>query len=138
MRVVFDTNVLISALIKKGKPKLLFDYATHGRIKPILSEPILEELIRVAKRQKLETYFKNDEVTEFVALLERIGEFVKVKSRVEVTRDKTDNAILATALDGNAEYVVSGDDDLLTVREWKGIRILTVEEMLNVLRRRKK
>jgi len=100
-----------------------------------LSEPILEEFIKITKRKKFRPYFRNSEVVDFVVLLERVSEFVQVQSKVDVTRDKSDNMILAAALDGNAEYVVSGDEDLLAVQEFKGIKVLTVDQILKILRR---
>ena len=87
---------------------------------------------------KLQAYFTEQEILDFITLLECVSEFVQIQSEVEITRDKSDNAILATALDGKAEYIVSGDDDLLTVREFKGVKILTVDQMLKVFRRRRK
>ena len=138
MRIVLDTNVLISALIKKGKPRNLFDQAIVGEIQLVLSEPILEEFIKVAKKKKFRPYFRNSEAVNFIALLERVSEFVQVRSKVDITRDKSDNMVLATALDGNAKYVVSGDEDLLAVREFKGIKVLTVDQMLKILRRKVK
>lgn len=138
MRIVLDTNVLISALIRKGKPRKLFDQVILGKIKLVLSEPILEEFIKVAKKKKFRPYFRNSEAADFIALLKRVSEFVQVQSRVNITRDKSDNIILATALDGNADYVVSGDKDLLTVQEFKGVKVLTVDQMLKILRRKAK
>lgn len=100
-----------------------------------MSEPILEEFIKITKRKKFRPYFRNSEVVDFVVLLERVSEFVQVQLKVDVTRDKSDNMILAAALDGNAEYVVSGDEDLLAVQEFKGIKVLTVDQILKILRR---
>lgn len=85
MRIVLDTNVLISALIKKGKPKILFDRVTDGKIQLVLSEPILEEFIKVTKKGKLQAYFRDQEVIDFITLLERVSEFVQLQSEVDVS-----------------------------------------------------
>lgn len=64
-----------------------------------MSEPILEEFIKITKRKKFRPYFRNSEVVDFVVLLERVSEFVQVQLKVDVTRDKSDNMILAAALE---------------------------------------
>ena len=136
MRVVFDTNVLISSLIKKGKPEQLFNKAVNREIKLLSSNGILAELSAVLKRPRFREYADENSIQSFLALLNRICRLVDVRSNFEITRDKADNMILATAYDGKAEYIVSGDEDLLALKEFKGIRIVSVNEMLSILRKR--
>lgn len=136
MRVVFDTNVLISSLIKKGKPERLFNKAVNGDIELVASMGILAELSTVLKRPRFREYVDENKIQCFLALLNKICRFVDVRSNFEATRDKTDNIILATAYDGKAEYIVSGDEDLLSLKEFKEIRIVSVNEMLLILRKK--
>jgi len=131
-RVVVDTNVLVSALVRGGKPRrlvleLLDDHSL------LLSAQMLAELVEVLSRQKFRLVGRG-RIDRFVSGLIRESEISTVRSHLEVVeQDQDDNTVLATAHDGNADYVVTGDKHLLVLRQFKGIRIVKVTEMLEVL-----
>ncbi|MFH0748549.1 MAG: putative toxin-antitoxin system toxin component, PIN family [Candidatus Bathyarchaeota archaeon] len=132
--VVLDTNVLISALIKTGKPRTLVFTLIRGKTRQILSREILDEFARTARDPELQKYFTDDDATGFLRIIGSIAKIVKVKSRFNVIRDDpSDNAILRTAYDGKADYLVSGDNPLLALKEFKGIKIVTINEILEIL-----
>jgi hypothetical protein len=92
------------------------------------------EFVNVVSRKKFEKYVTEIDVKLFLADLSRIGKFTQVKSKFRViAEDPDDDIIIRAAYDGKADYIVSGDRHLLSLKEFKGIKILTVEEMLNVL-----
>ena len=132
--VVFDLNVLVSSLIVKGKPHDLWHKAKNNEFTLEISSEMFSEFVNVVSRKKFEKYVTDIDVKLFLADLSRIGKFVQVKSKFKViSEDPDDDIILRTAYDGKADYIVSGDRHLLALKEFKGIKILTVDEMLKLL-----
>ncbi len=132
MKVVLDTNVLISSLIKTGKPRVLL-YRLVKDKQLILSKAIIEEFLEITEDPKAVRYVSEQDVTLFLNALKR-SEIVQVISHFKViTEDPDDDIIIRTAYDSKTDYIVSGDKHLLALKDFKGIRILTVDEMLNVL-----
>ena len=132
MKVVLDTNVLVSALIKAGKPRDLFNKLAKNK-QIVLSRAILEEFLDVIEDVKVAKYTSEQDIAVFLNALGNAATIVKVKSRfTAVEEDPDDDVIVRAAYDGKADYIVSGDRHLLALKEFKGIRILTVDEMLNI------
>ena len=137
MRAVLDTNVIVSAtLIRGGNEDRILRAWQQGVFELALSPPILEEIGRVlsyAKIQKLRWTTQE----EVISLLESLaGESVLVPGRlvVRASRDPEDDKFLAAAIEAGAEYVVSGDKDLLDLRMYRGVRIVTPAKFLRTLR----
>jgi putative PIN family toxin of toxin-antitoxin system len=132
--VVFDLNVLVSSLIVKGKPHDLWRMAKNNKFTLELSSEMFSEFVNVVSRKKFEKYFTDIDVKLFLADLSRVGKFVRIKSKFKViSEDPDDDIIVRTAYDGKADYIVSGDKHLLALKEFKWIKILTIDEMLSVL-----
>ncbi len=137
MRIVLDTNVLVSALITKGTPPDLLYQAWDGRTFDLVtSEAQLAELERVLEYRKVRTLVRRDEAA---ALLETIGALAVVLDelpKVDLSADPDDNAILATAVAGRADLLVTGDkSDLLQLKTVQGIPIVTPREALERIQR---
>jgi len=132
LRAVFDTNVLVSGTVHAGRSRLLIDGVLEGKISLLVSAQIVQEFKRVVARDKFKLSKKQqDTLTSFVL---RIATITMVKSRFKVVKDDlNDDMILRTAFDGKADYVVSGDEHLLSLKEFRGIRIVAVNEMLAFL-----
>lgn len=134
MKIVLDTNVLISALIKKGKPKIVL-LAIIRRRNLILSRKILEEFAETATDPKIRKYAGEQDIARFLRDVANAAKIVRIKSKVKVVeQDPDDDIILATAYDGNADYIVSGDKHLLKLKEFRRIKIVSVSEMLDLLK----
>jgi putative PIN family toxin of toxin-antitoxin system len=122
LKVVADTNVLVSALIfPGGAPETVYRLALEGRIELITSRPLLVELGRV-----LTAKFGWDAVSaeEAVAELIRIAHLVEPQQPIaEIESDSTDNRVLEAASAGGADAIVSGDRHLLALGSWRGIAI---------------
>lgn len=131
IRVVLDTNILISALFWRGKPYEILKNGIEGKYTPIVSVEILEELV---DRLKNKFGFPDLELLMYIDILLIHLHVVQKTSTVTVCRDHNDNKILETALDGNAQYVVTGDPDLLVLKEFQGIRIVDPAEFLDLFR----
>ena len=130
MKVVLDTNVLVSAMIKAGKHRYLFNKLLKDK-QLVLSRAILEEFLDVIEDSKIAKYTSKKDVTVFFNTLKNTARIVQVKSKFKVVKeDPDDDAILQAAYDSKADYIISGDRHLLALKQFKNIRILTVDEML--------
>jgi len=135
MRVTTDTNILVSALIAKGKPRKLIKRAEDGKFKLILTDSIIDEFHDVVQRKKFRKYATIKDAKDFIRETKKISEMVNVESNFQVIKeDPDDNMILNAAYDGKADYIVTGDHDLLGLKEFEGIGIVTVDKMLRILK----
>ncbi|MBI2176465.1 putative toxin-antitoxin system toxin component, PIN family [Candidatus Woesearchaeota archaeon] len=129
LRVVPDTNVLISALIVEGNEYRLIEKCFVREIIIITSVDVLDEFKEVALRPKFG--FSEEEVNDFVNALIEAAEVVMPKEKVRsVCRDPDDNKLLEAALEGNADYIISGDKDLLVLKKFRSAKIVTAAELL--------
>ena len=131
VRVVLDTNVLVSALIDDGKPrKLVLELLDKHTV--ILSRKMLSELVDVISRNKFTV--KNSQVDRFVSSLVRISNIVPDKAMFKVIlEDPDDDVVLNTAFRGRAEFIVTGDHHLLVLVQFKKTKIVNVNQMQNIL-----
>lgn len=132
MRVVLDTNVLVSALVGHGKPRRLLLKLLEGH-EIVSSKQMMAELEDVLSRSRFE--FTGRQINEFLIIMTRGSYMAKVTEPPEIiTEDPDDDIVLATASEGQARYIVSGDRHLLKLKEYRGIKIVAVREMLELLR----
>jgi uncharacterized protein len=122
VRVVFDTNVLISALVFGGLPRALLIRVFRGEVMLVTSSVLLNELEEV-----LVVRFAHDAslARTVRAEIELLAEVVEAPELARVARDRDDDAVLAAAIAGKASAIVTGDRDLLVLVEHEGIRIVT-------------
>ena len=129
MRVVFDTNVLYSAISAKGFCEEVLDEAA-GDCLLIWSNPLREELETVLTRRHKTGPATKVALAAYLDLCELV-EPEPLPTRV--CRDQDDDVVLATALAGKADVIVTGDDDLLALKSFRGIQILSPRQFLEVL-----
>lgn len=128
-KVVLDTNITIAAFFWKGYPRVVYDLACARKIIMLMSSDMEKEFIRVVGYSKFGLSAK--EIPPFIRNLRNHAEFVKTTSRLSVIdADSTDNIFLECAIDGGADYIISGDKHLLDLGEYKGIHILKAREFL--------
>ncbi len=122
MRVVFDTNVLISALVFGGLPRALLIRVFRGEITLVTSSVLLNEVEEV-----LVVRFAHDAslARTVRAEIELLAEVVEAPGLARVARDRDDDAVLAAAIAAEASAIVTGDRDLLVLVEHQGSRIVT-------------
>jgi uncharacterized protein len=131
LRFVFDTNVIVSSVLLAGSvPRRAFDKALD-RGTMLISAPVLLELSEVLSREKLNKYLLESERMRFLVALLRETELVEITTSVTVCRDAKDDKFLELAVSGNADYIVSGDEDLLVLNPFRGIPILTPRNFLD-------
>lgn len=130
MRVVLDTNVLISGLVFGGRPEMVLQMASIRVFSLIVSAEILAELEGVL----IEKFgWRQARVTVSIHGIRQTSELVVPKLRVTDCEDPDDNRILEAALEGAANVIVSGDKHLLRMKMYRGIEILTIGEFLSLM-----
>jgi putative PIN family toxin of toxin-antitoxin system len=133
VRAVIDTNILISALIKPiGNVGQVLRHLRDGSYVLIYSDQLLTELVDVLNRPRIRKKYglSTEDIETVVSLIMLRGETIVPKRRITICRDSKDNMFLEVAADGNANMIVSGDDDLLSLEEFEGIPIVTPFEFL--------
>jgi uncharacterized protein len=128
-RIIIDTNLWISFLITKDFTKL--DEIIFSRnCLLIFSQELLDEFLEVARRPKFRRLFSSSDIEEILETIEEYADFVKIKTKVEVCRDPKDNFLLSLSFDGNADFLLTGDKDLLELAKFSETAIITVSEFL--------
>lgn len=132
MRCVFDTNVLVSALLSPGsKPRLALDRANReGNV--LLSFEVLSELFAVLNRERFRRYLDEEDIRVFLNSLTLEAEWVEVEKEISVCRDPKDDKFLSLAVSGRASHIVTGDADLLVLDPFQNIQILTPDGFLKL------
>lgn len=133
MRTVPDTNIVISGLLWRGNPRRILDAARDGIIELYTSPVLLEELEDVLSREKFARRLAAANVTvqDLVLGYSALATVIETDPIEPVILvDPDDDAVLACPLAADAEVIVSGDGDLLDLKEHKEIRILTATEFL--------
>lgn len=129
-KATLDTNILISALGWKGNPKQVFDKVINGEVELILSDEQFAELSEAIEYPKFA--FTKEQKDRFKALVLEVATFVKPVEKIDaIKQDPDDNMHLEAAVAGNVEYIVSGDPDLLELKEFRGIKIVTAKKFLD-------
>jgi hypothetical protein len=85
--------------------------------------------LTVATRPKFQKFFTDDDIQNIIQIFDYYGILIKVTSEVNICRDFKDNFLLNLAIDGNADYLVSGDEDLLEIKNIQETKILTIREL---------
>ena len=132
LRVVFDTNVVISAmLLPFSSSRRALDRALReGR--PLISTVTITELDEVIHRPRFDKYLSEEERIEFLTALVHEAELVHVAERVIDCRDPRDNKFLELAVSGRATHIVTGDSDLLVLHPFRGIIVVSPSTFLTL------
>lgn len=132
VRVVVDTNVLISAFFFRGSnPRSLLDLVSKKKILVISSPVLVSELIEVINRKFSALSLKD--VKQIEAQVNKDFEIVQPTKFFEQSRDEDDNRVLEVAVEGKCQYIITGDGDLLDLIEFKGIKIVSPSQFLEIV-----
>lgn len=128
-RIIIDTNLWISFLITKDFTKLdEIIFSRQGIL--VFSQELLDEFLEVARRPKFRRFFSNSDIEEILETIDEYADFVKIKSEIQICRDPKDNFLLSLSVDGNADFLLTGDKDLLDLREFGETTIITITDFL--------
>jgi putative PIN family toxin of toxin-antitoxin system len=130
-RWVVDTNVLVSAFLWQGTPGRVIELAADNDVQLFTSRALLDELAATLVKRKLTKYVAATGLTadQMLAAYRRITTLVTARQLdAQVSRDADDDAVLACGLAARADLIVSGDDDLLSLKSFRGVPIVTVAQ----------
>jgi len=128
-RIIIDTNLWISFLITKYLKKLdEIIFSRQGIL--IFSQELLDEFLEVARRPKFKRFFSISDIEEILEIMEEYAEFVKIQTPIKICRDPKDNFLLSLSVDGNADFLLTGDKDLLELTKIGETTILTISDFL--------
>lgn len=135
MRLVLDTNIVVSGLIWGGVPRRLLDLARDEQATLFTSSVLLDELADVLSRDKFASLLASQGITP-AFLMQRYGMLAKLVTPQPIertVRDPDDDAVIATAVAAHADAIVSGDDDLLDLNEHQGVCIVTAAQAVRII-----
>lgn len=128
MRIVVDTNITLrSLLLQSSSLKWIFDAFRQNKIQLVFSPFLIQELIRVLTYPRITRKYKlnPDDIKKLINSIYYFGIIVHPQEKLNICRDEKDNMLLETALAGEAEYIITSDKDLLVIKEFRGIKIIT-------------
>ena len=134
LKLVFDTNTLISAFFWQGKEFELFQKIEQGKVELYLSQEILEELKEVLNRDKFKSVISktNQTPNEIIQKIISVSNVVMgEKLGIKACRDHKDDKFLECAILAKADYIVSGDEDLIALKKYENIKIVKSLEVMN-------
>jgi putative PIN family toxin of toxin-antitoxin system len=127
-KVVLDANIFVSSIIvPKGKSAQIINFVRRKELKLMTSQPILEEVRRVLFYPHIQKRHQHNDkrIYEFIKDWARIAKFAPGKVKIDAIKDDpTDNKYLECAVEGKANYIVSGDKHLKKLKEYQGIKIV--------------
>jgi putative PIN family toxin of toxin-antitoxin system len=132
IRIVIDTNVWISFFISKALKKLK-EYLGNEDIVVLISDELFDELLEVLNRPKISKYIREEDIFEIIGLIQFKAEWIEIKQQTIICRDKKDNFLLDLASNGNADYLITGDNDLLVIEEFEGTKIVDFRSFDRIL-----
>jgi hypothetical protein len=128
-KIILDTNLWISFLITKNFNQIE-KMIESGKITLVFSDELIEEFIEVVGRPKFKKYFSKKDVEKVFAYFDQFGELFSVKSNIKICRDKKDNFLLNLSADSNADYLLTGDKDLLVLEKIEKTKIITFTDFI--------
>lgn len=128
-KLVIDTNLWISFLISNSFNKL-DKFVQTNKVIFVFSNELLTEFLDVISRPKIKKYISETEVNNILHTIHTCAEFIDVKSHVNVCRDPKDNFLLALCEESNADYLLTGDEDLLILKKYKKTTIIKLSEYI--------
>ena len=139
MKLTTDTNILISSTFCDGASNKILEKIENNELELILSKDIINEFSKVLGYEEIKNKIKNKnlEMKRTVEKIISISTIVEPKEKINIIKeDPDDNKILECALEGNVDYIITKDEHLLKLEEFKGIKITTPEEFLNIFNQR--
>ena len=132
MRIIIDTNLWISFIISKKFNQIELFIIENNTIL-LFNEDLILKIESTMSKPKLKKYFGKNALNEMLNAFEDCIEFVATYSSVKLCRDEKDNFLLNLAIDGNADYLITGDKDLLILDQIKNTKIRTITDFTKTI-----
>lgn len=131
LNIIVDTNLWISFIISNNL-KTLDPFLLSGKVRLLFSLELIDEIQKTITKPKLAKYFRNNALELMLASFEPFTDLVEVTSTVSMCRDFKDNFLLALSKDGNADFLITGDKDLLELQKFGKTKITTIQSFVTV------
>ena len=131
LKVILDTNIIISAIGFGGKPAQILLQALEEKINAFISPILLAELQEILNKK---LHLSNQDIILTIEEIKDSFQIINPQETVTILQDDDDNRVLEAAMEGSCEYIITGDKELLALKEYKGVKIITAEEFLNLLK----
>ncbi|MEJ2752691.1 MAG: putative toxin-antitoxin system toxin component, PIN family [Chloroflexota bacterium] len=129
MRLVLDTNIYVSNLIsEKGNLAKIVRWWLEGEFDVLVSQPIIDEILRVSGYERIQKKYAQvrEKRLEYAAMIAEQALWIEPQEKLDViAADESDNRYVECAVAGGAQYIITGDEHLLELGEYEGIRVLT-------------
>ena len=132
-KVVLDTNWYVSATINRRSRRTLYDILTNKKLEILYSKELLQEYQHVIARPKFAKYIRPNQATRFMNMVISELTEIKIKTFIQRSRDAKDDYLLSISVDGDADFLVTGDDDLLVLGEIGKTKVVTKSQFLEML-----
>jgi len=131
IKAVLDTNIYVSAFGFGGKPKEIIKLALADKFRIVISKFIIDETVIICTKK---IGLKKSEILHLLDEIVYFSDVITPYSELNITKNGADNIILATAFDGDADYLVTGDKQhLLPIKEFRGIEILNANDFMRLI-----
>lgn len=127
VRIVLDSNIFISSYVFGGKPESILKLIITEKVQGVTSRILISEFLDVLRKKFKVSQFDIQAIQQEVSDLFEIVYPIK---NLHIVRDEPDNRVIETALEGNCDYIVTGDNDLLVLGKYKNIKIVTADEFI--------
>ena len=132
MKIVIDTNIFVSSFFWGGYPREIFERVINGLDELYITDEIIKEITSVMKSSKFTA--NSSEIKDYIKIIEKYSKKIVLKNSLEsISRDKDDDKILQCGLDGDVDFIITGDKDLLVLIEYKTIKIMKPKEYLETV-----
>jgi len=132
MKIVLDANIFISSIFWSGNPRVVLDRVIANLDELFITKEILDEIEAVIGRPKF--HVGQEQINFIMKSIEEISNTVVIKNhKINKSRGKTDNKYLECAVNAKSDYIISGDNHLLEIKEYKKIKIITPKNYLEIV-----
>lgn len=128
-KIILDTNLWISFLISK-KFNSIDNLIENKKITLIFSDELISEFIEVVNRPKFEKYFSKNDIEKILDYFDQYGKLIEVKSDIKICRDEKDNFLLNLSTDSKADFLITGDNDLLVLEKIERTKIMSFTDFI--------
>lgn len=132
IKAVLDTNLWISFLISR-KYDAIDQLFEDEQLVLLFSDRLISEFTEVALRPKFRKYFQSTDIEDILLSFDAFGEMIEVTSNVTICRDPKDNFLLNLAIDGHADYLITGDADLLELEQVEHVKVISYKDFIDLL-----
>lgn len=133
LKIIIDPNWYVSATINRTSRRRLYDLLINENLTIFYSSELLAEYESVISRKKFEKFVRQEQVSRFIGLVLTRLKPVEINTLVRLSRDAKDNFLLSMSIDCGADYLVTGDPDLLIIKKFGKTKILTMAAFSKVI-----